>query len=212
MGNLAECNAPLFTYIADLAHHGAKTVRTVYGCKGWAAHTVANIWGYTAPSNGMGWGLFPLAGSWMATHLWTQYEYTQDKDYLSRTAYPLLKGNAEFLLDYMAKDPNTGYLVTGPCISPENSFRYQGWELGASMMPTCDRVLAFEILSACLKASEVLDVDAAFADSLRRALAQLPPFRINRHGEFVSGMRTTRKRIPTTAIRRICCRSILTRR
>ena len=182
VGNLAECNAPLFTYIADLAHHGAKTVRTVYGCKGWAAHTVANIWGYTAPSNGMGWGLFPLAGSWMATHLWTQYEYTQDKDYLSRTAYPLLKGNAEFLLDYMAEDPNTGYLVTGPCISPENSFRYQGWELGASMMPTCDRVLAFEILSACLKASEVLDVDAAFADSLRRALAQLPPFRINRHG------------------------------
>ena len=109
-------------------------------------------------------------------------EYTQDKDYLSRTAYPLLKGNAEFLLDYMAEDPNTGYLVTGPCISPENSFRYQGWELGASMMPTCDRVLAFEILSACLKASEVLDVDAAFADSLRRALAQFPPFRINSNG------------------------------
>ena len=54
-----------------------------------------------------------------------------DKDYLRRTAYPLLKGNAEFLLDYMVEDPNTGYMVTGPCVSPENSFRYQGWELGA---------------------------------------------------------------------------------
>ena len=50
----------------------------------------------------------------MATHLWTQYEYTLDKDYLRDTAYPLLKGNAEFLLDYMVEDPNTGYMVTGP--------------------------------------------------------------------------------------------------
>ena len=182
VGNLAECNAPLFTYIADLAHHGAKTVRTVYGCKGWAAHTVANIWGFTAPSSGMGWGLFPLAGSWMATHLWTQYEYTLDKDYLACTAYPLLKGNAEFLLDYMVEDPNTGYMVTGPSVSPENSFRYQGWELGASMMTTCDRVLAHEIMSACVQASEILGVDEAFADSLRRVLADFPPFRINQYG------------------------------
>ena len=182
VGNLAECNAPLFTYIADLAHHGAKTVRTVYGCKGWTAHTVANVWGFTAPSEGMGWGLFPLAGSWMATHLWTQYEYTLDKDYLRRTAYPLLKGNAEFLLDYMVEDPNTGYMVTGPCVSPENSFRYQGWELGASMMTTCDKVLAHEIMSACVQASDILGVDKAFADSLRLALAKFPPFRINSFG------------------------------
>ena len=79
VGNLAECNAPLFTYIADLAHHGAKTVRTVYGCKGWTAHTVANVWGFTAPSEGMGWGLFrwpvpgwrPIYGRNMST-LWTR--------------------------------------------------------------------------------------------------------------------------------------------
>ena len=182
VGNLAECNAPLFTYLADMAVHGAKTVKTVYGCKGWTAHTVNNIWGFTAPSEGMGWGLFPLAGSWMATHLWTQYEYTLDRNYLRDTAYPLLKGNAEFLLDYMVEDPNTGYLVTGPCVSPENSFRFEGQELGASMMTTCDRVLAYEIMTACVKASEILGVDKAFADSLRLALAKFPPFRLNRHG------------------------------
>lgn len=67
-------------------------------------------------------GLFPTAGSWLASHLWTQYEYTQDKTFLKETAYPILKGNAEFLLDYMIKDPRNGYLVTGPSISPENSF------------------------------------------------------------------------------------------
>lgn len=182
VGNLAECNAPLYTYIADLAHHGAKTAQTVYGCKGWTAHTTANIWGFTAPSAGMGWGLFPCAGSWMATHLWTQYEYTLDKEYLAKTAYPLLKGNADFLLDFMTEDPNTGYMVTGPCISPENAFGYNGQHLSASMMPTCDRVLAYEIFTACVKASDILGVDKAFADSLRLALAKFPPIRINKYG------------------------------
>lgn len=182
VGNLAECNAPLFTYIADLAKYGSKTAQTVYGCKGWTAHTTANIWGFTAPSAGMGWGLFPCAGSWMATHLWTQYEYTLDKKYLAETAYPLLKGNADFLLDFMTEDPNTGYLVTGPCISPENSFGFNGQHLGASMMPTCDRVLAYEIFTACVKAADILGIDKAYADSLRLALAKFPPIRINKYG------------------------------
>ena len=112
VGNLAECHLPLFKYIKDLSIHGAKTAQKIYGCKGWTAHTTANIWGYTAPSGSILWGLFPTASSWIASHLWTQYEYTRDKDYLAKTAYPLLKGNAEFLLDYMVEDPNTGYMVT----------------------------------------------------------------------------------------------------
>ena len=147
VGNLAECNAPLFTYIKDLAHHGAKTAEVVYGCKGWTAHTTANVWGYTPASSTIIWGLFPMAGSWIASHLWTQYEFTQDKQYLAETAYPLLKGNAQFILDFLAKDPKSGYLMTGPSISPE-----------------------------------ILDTDREFADSLRTAIAQLPPIQLRANG------------------------------
>lgn len=176
VGNLAECNAPLFTYIKDLAHHGAKTAEVVYGCKGWTAHTTANVWGYTPASSTIIWGLFPMASSWIASHLWTQYEFTQDKQYLAETAYPLLKGNAQFILDFLAKDPKSGYLMTGPSISPENWFRTAGGEeMVASMMPACDRELAYEILSNCVQASEILNTDREFADSLRTAIAQLPP-------------------------------------
>ena len=158
VGNLAECNAPLFTYIKDLAHHGAKTAEVVYGCKGWTAHTTANVWGYTPASSTIIWGLFPMASSWIASHLWTQYEFTQDKQYLAETAYPLLKGNAQFILDFLAKDPKSGYLMTGPSISPENWFRTAGGEeMVASMMPACDRELAYEILSNCVQASEILN-------------------------------------------------------
>lgn len=183
VGNLAECNAPLFTYIKDLAHHGAKTAEVVYGCKGWTAHTTANVWGYTPASCTIIWGLFPMAGSWIASHLWTQYEFTQDKQYLAETAYPLLKGNAQFILDFLAKDPKSGYLMTGPSISPENWFRTAGGEeMVASMMPACDRELAYEILSNCVRASEILDTDREFADSLRTAIAQLPPIQLRANG------------------------------
>ena len=182
VGNLPECHLPLFDYIKDLSVHGAKIARDLYGCKGWTAHTTANPWGYAAVSSSIYWGLFPTASSWLASHLWTQYEYTQDKEFLRETAYPLLKGNAEFLLDYMVIDPRNNYLVSGPSISPENSFRYKGQEHCASMMPTCDRVLAYETFSACLQATKILNIDPDFADSLRKAISSLPPFRISATG------------------------------
>ena len=124
--NLQECNTPLFSYVEYLARAGEKTATRVYGSPGWVAHTVTNIWGYTAPGEWPGWGLFPTAGTWIALHLWEHFKYTRDLDFLKNRAYPILKKNAEFFLDYMVSDPVSGYLMTGPSTSPENSFKYNG--------------------------------------------------------------------------------------
>ncbi len=180
--NLAECNEPLFRWIADLVEPGSHTAQTIYGCKGWTAHTTANVWGYTAPSSCILWGLHPTAGSWIASHLWTHYEYTRDSEFLRNVAYPLLKGNAEFLLDYMAINPRTGTLVTGPSISPENAFGYEGNQYSASMMPTCDRVFAWEVLNACLQSTRILGCDPDFRARLEGALRFFPDFKIGRDG------------------------------
>ncbi|WP_156032725.1 glycoside hydrolase N-terminal domain-containing protein [Prevotella sp. 10(H)] len=182
VGNLQELNAPLFRYIEHLAEHGAKTANDVYGANGWTAHTIANVWGYTACGGGVNWGLFPLASSWIATHLWTQYEYTQDKEFLRKQAYPLLKSNAEFLLDYMVKHPQSGYLVAGPSTSPENSFLYKGDNLSVSMGTTADRQLAYEIFTACIKAAEILDTDSDFRKELEDARASLSPMLVGKNG------------------------------
>ncbi|MFZ4861128.1 glycoside hydrolase family 95 protein [Sphingobacterium sp. Mn56C] len=182
VGNLAETNTPLFSYIQDLAKHGAKTAKNVYNSRGWTAHTVANVWGYTASGSGVNWGLFPTASSWIASHLWTQYQYTLDKNFLRQVAYPILKGNAEFFIDYMVKDPKSGYLMTGPSTSPENSFSYQGHDMALSMMPTADRQLVYEAFQSCLEAAETLNLDAAFQDTLRSSLKLLPPMKIGKNG------------------------------
>lgn len=180
--NLGECNQPLFDYIKDLSVWGQKTAQRVYGARGWTANTVANVWGYTASGNGTSWGLFPTASSWIASHLWTHYLYTLDEKFLAEKAYPVLKSNAEFLLDYMVVHPENGYLMTGPSTSPENSFIYEGKVLALSMMPTCDRVLAYEAFSSCAKAAEILNKDALFRDTLNHAIQKLPPFFIGKNG------------------------------
>ena len=182
VGNLQELNRPLFNYIQHLAEHGAKTAREVYGARGWTAHTVANVWGYTASGSNVGWGLFPTGSSWIASHLWTQYLYTLDTGFLRDTAYPLLKSNAEFLMDYMVKHPENGYLMTGPSTSPENSFKYNGAVFPLSMMPTSDRLLVWETFNSCIEASKILGVDVAFRKELSKLITQLPPYKIGKNG------------------------------
>jgi alpha-L-fucosidase 2 len=169
-GNLHECNMPLFNYLEDLSVYGEKTAMKVYGSSGWTAHTVANVWGYTAPGQGYTWGMFPTAGVWLASHLWEHFTYTRDVDFLRNKAYPILKKSADFLLDYMVENPENGYLMTGPSISPENSFLKDGKEYALSMMPTCDRVLSYENFNACIEASRILNIDADYRVKLEDAL------------------------------------------
>jgi len=180
--NLHECNKPLFDYIKDLSVYGEKTAKKVYGSPGWVAHTIANVWGFTASGSGVNWGLFPAASCWIASHLWEHYRYTQDKDYLRNVAYPILKNNAIFFLDYMAEDPKTGYLMTGPCTSPENTYLFHGMHLSLSMMPTCDKVLITEIYNSCIEGSEILGIDEDFRNSMKEALKKFPPFKIGKNG------------------------------
>jgi alpha-L-fucosidase 2 len=99
-------------------------------------------------------------------------------------AYPVLKENAQFLLDYLTPYPNTEYLVTGPSISPENSFTHNGGGYCLTMMPTVDRALTYELFDALIDVSEQYNYDCAFADTLRQAISKLPPYLIGSKGQL----------------------------
>lgn len=185
IANMAETNAPLFTYIGLLAKYGSVTTRKMYGCGGWVAHTINNVWGDTAPGSACSWAMNVTAGAWMATHLWTHYEYTLDKDYLREVGYPLLKETAQFFVDYMVEDPKTGYLLSGPSISPENGFRgADGRGYSLSMMPTIDRAVIYDIYNACIQSAKILGIDDDFSRRLQRDIKKLPPLRLLDNGEL----------------------------
>lgn len=183
--NLAECNVPMFKYVQLLAKYGAETADKVYGAKGWCAHTITNPWGFTAPPQGMNWGLCPVAGAWLASEMWSHYLYTLDDEYLRTTGYPALKGCAEFFQSYMAEEPGTGRLLTGPSISPENTFvSPRGGSYAVSMMPTLDRAIVYQIYDACIQSAKILGVDKKFRRQLEADIKRLPPLENGPDGQL----------------------------
>ena len=104
----------------SLVESGEKTAREHYGCEGWVLHHLTDIWGFTTPADGI-WGIWPVGAAWLAQHPWEHYQFTGDREFLEKRAYPLMKGAAEFMLDFLVEGPD-GHLVTNPSHSPENWF------------------------------------------------------------------------------------------
>ncbi|WP_025157743.1 glycoside hydrolase family 95 protein [Leifsonia aquatica] len=182
---LGECQEPLFGLLERLADSGRDTAERMYAARGWVAHTVTNAWGYSAPGSGAGWGMNVTGGAWLALQLWERFEYTRDLVFLRERAYPVLRGAAEFLLDYLVTDPESGLLVSGPSDSPENWYiGRDGSTASLSMGNTVDRVFSEAIFRIVADAADLLGVDESLRERLLAARELLPPFRIGRHGQL----------------------------
>ena len=192
VGNLAETQEPLFSMVKDLSETGAVTAKQMYGCKGWMAHHNTDIWRIAGPVDGTPWGMFPTGGAWLTTHIWQHYLYTGDKKFLAEY-YPVLKGAAQFLLDYMQVYPSNGevkqaagWLVTVPTVSPEHGPMGKGTNVTAGS--TMDNQIAFDVLSQTLQAAKVLGNDDVFAEGLKFNLENIAPMQIGRHGQLQEWM------------------------
>lgn len=183
---LSECHEPLLKLIEELAESGQRTAKNHYNATGWVLHHNTDLWRATAPVDGPAWGMWPTGGAWLCQHLWYRYEYTGDAAFLRR-AYPIMKGAAEFLLATLVEDPNTGFLVTCPSISPENRRRrHPGVKGGISLCagPTMDVQLLNDLFDHCRQAAGVLGGDEDFCERLRAAQERFPPMRIGSAGQL----------------------------
>lgn len=182
VGNLVETQQPLLSMIRDLSNTGSLTAKQMYGCNGWMAHHNTDLWRIAGPVDGTEWGMFPTGGAWLATHIWQQYLFTGDKQMLAEN-YDVLKGAADFLLDYLQIHPDYGWLVTNPTVSPEHGPMGKSTTLTAGS--TMDNQIVLDILSATLQASEILGkTDSDYTARLRSAIDKLPPMQIGRHGQL----------------------------
>ncbi|MFE5581281.1 glycoside hydrolase N-terminal domain-containing protein [Kitasatospora sp. NPDC056531] len=183
---LAECHEPLFDLVADLAEAGRSTARAYYGAQGWCCHHNVDLWRATNPVSGDPvWALWPMAGPWLAAHLWDHHLFHRDRAFLADRAYPVMREAARFLTHLLVEDAD-GTLVTCPSTSPEHHFRLPDGTL-AAVDAGCamDHWLAAELLDNTVTAARELGVDHAFAEELTRTRARLRPPALGADGRLL---------------------------
>ncbi len=185
-GNLPECHEPLFDFIDRLVVNGRKTAASLYGAKGFVAHSSSNLWAesglYGAWTPAIFW---PMGGAWLALHLWEHYRYNLSAEFLRERAYPVLKEASLFFLDALIYDGN-GYLVTSPSLSPENSYVNEKGQAGSLCSgPSMDSQIIYALLTACIEAAECLGLDDELIAQWTDAREKLPKPQIGRHGQIM---------------------------
>ncbi|MFD3400226.1 glycoside hydrolase N-terminal domain-containing protein [Kribbella sp. NPDC058693] len=182
--SLSECHEPLLTYVKDLAQAGRRTAEDLYGARGWAAHHNADAWCWTAPVDGNPkWSNWPMAGVWMCRHLWDHFAFTGDRDYL-REAWPVLRGAAEFCLDWLIELPG-GTLGTAPSTSPENEFiAADGSPASVTISSTMDLSLIADLFERCAQTANELDLTDPLVDDLTAARKRIPDPQIGGRGQL----------------------------
>ncbi|MBO0993255.1 glycoside hydrolase family 95 protein [Bacillus sp. SD088] len=186
MCNLAECHQPLFDLIERMREKGRVTAKELYGCRGFVAHHNTNLWGEThiegIPLSASVW---PMGGAWLSLHLWEHYRFGQDENFLRNCAYPVMKEAAEFFLDYLVEDEN-GQLVTGPSISPENTFKLpNGTKGNLCMGPAMDSQILQFLFTAIHEAGKILENDDDFMMEIEKAIKRLPKTEIGQLGQIM---------------------------
>ena len=176
--NLSECMLPLVDFIRTLVKPGEKTAQSYFGARGWTASISSNIFGFTTPleSQDMSWNFNPMAGPWLATHIWEYYDYTRNLNFLKETGYELIKSSADFAVDYLWHKPDGTY-TAAPSTSPEHGPVDQG--------ATFVHAVVREILLDAIEASKVLGVDKKKRKQWNDVLSKLVSYKIGRYGQLM---------------------------
>jgi alpha-L-fucosidase 2 len=175
VANLSECHQPLFHMVDRLVERGRKTARELYGARGWVAHHTTDAWWFTVPIGQTVWGMWPLGGAWVSRHLFEHWQFTGDRRFLEERAFPVMREAALFFLDYLAEDPETGLLVSGPSTSPENVFITDaGQRADVGMGNAMDQQIIRDLFTNVLESAQALGVDGdEVVDRVRDARARL---------------------------------------
>ncbi|MBD5149777.1 MAG: glycoside hydrolase family 95 protein [Oscillibacter sp.] len=191
--NLEELQEPLERLVQELSVTGADAARRLYGAGGYVCHHNTDLWRFAWPVGNhtqgcTGYAFWYMSAAWLCRHLFDRYAYHLDRDYLRDTAYPLMKGAAEFLLDLLIPGED-GKLILAPSTSPENNFRYEGRKYSLDRTATMSTAIAREIFRNCVRACAVLETDADFARRLQGAMDAMAPYETGSQGQLLEWSR-----------------------
>lgn len=189
--NMTECMEPLLAFVEELSQKGTETAKQHYGCRGWTAHHMTDIWMDTSPIGYAGepmegsaaWAMWPMSGVWLCLHLWEYYEYTGDLKYLRERAYPVILGCLDFLMDWLVC--RDGVYHTLPSTSPENMYLSEDGPCPVCDSSAMDMELIREFMETAQQAMEAAGETEAKREELKKYLGALSPVRTGKDGEIL---------------------------
>ena len=183
--SLPEMNKPLIEFITELAESGKEVAKKYYGVRGTCAHHNVDLWRMSIPSMGSAvWSFWSMSVAWFCRHLYEQYEYTLDENYLKETAVPVMKEAARFCLDMLVDDGN-GYLILAPSTSPENEFKIGKEDCSVSKTTYMTMEIIRDLFLNLTKSAEILgDDDEIFAE-IKETYPKLLPFKVGSEGQLL---------------------------
>jgi alpha-L-fucosidase 2 len=184
--NLSELHVPFLEFLDKMRPDARNTAKQMYGIEGTVAHFTTDAWHFTEPYGQTQWAMWPMGMAWSAQHAWEHFLFTEDETYLRTLGYPLLKDAATFCVNWLVAHPATKQLVSGPSISPENTFRTANGDVATMVMgPTMDHMIIRQLLNSTIRASERLNVDAPFRKKMEQVLTRLAPTKVGSDGRIM---------------------------
>ncbi len=184
--NLSELQEPLWDLLDNLRARGRKTAKDVYNARGFVAHHTTDAWWWTSPIGRAQYGMWPTGAAWTARHLWESYLFNGNNEFLRRRAWPILKEAAEFFLDWLVENPETGKLVSGPATSPENVFLTKdGDPARMTMGPAMEQQIIWDLFTNVLSAADALGIEDGFTAEVRKKFGLLAGARIGSDGRLM---------------------------
>ncbi|MDO7135550.1 glycoside hydrolase family 95 protein [Algibacter lectus] len=185
--NLSEMHEPLIQMVRELSEAGKETAEVMYGADGWVTHHNTDLWRIAGPVDGATWGMWPTGGTWLSQHLWEKFMFNGDLEYLS-SVYPAMKGATEFCLSFLTEEPDNGWLIMLPTISPEHGPKGRDKGVNIEAGTTMDNQLVYDILTKTITAAKLLDVDSNLIPKMEVALSKLPPMQVGKYNQLQEWM------------------------
>ena len=185
--NLSEMHEPLIQMVRELSEAGKETAEVMYGADGWVTHHNTDLWRIAGPVDGATWGMWPTGGTWLSQHLWEKFMFNGDLEYL-RSVYPAMKGASEFCLSFLTEEPDNGWLIMLPTISPEHGPKGRDKGVNIEAGTTMDNQLVYDILTKTITAAKLLDVDSNLIPKMEVALSKLPPMQVGKYNQLQEWM------------------------
>ncbi|MEP3837799.1 MAG: glycoside hydrolase family 95 protein [Algibacter sp.] len=185
--NLTEMHDPLIQLVKELSVTGQETAQVMYGAEGWVTHHNTDLWRIAGPVDGATWGMWPTGGTWLSQHLWDKFMFNGDLEYL-KSVYPAMKGASKFCLSFLIEEPENGWLIVSPSISPEHGPSIRPKNVNIEAGTTMDNQLVFDMLTKTISAAKLLNVDADFVKDMQAAVLKLPPMQVGQHNQLQEWM------------------------